>query len=936
MDKIDQLIINSPYKVPAEHWEYDRDIKEFERVAGRRQAGYIRATPKAKDWHDDPGIFTSIELVNEIRPQVDAWRKDGYPGITIVTKKLLEYWYDTNQRSQQFFYCQLEAIETLIWLVETSDGSICRQGIMGDGGDFERICSKLATGTGKTIVMAMIIAWNFLNKAANQNDERFSQYALVIAPGLTVKERLQVLDPERPDNYYEAFKIVPSHKMERLRQGIIMVHNWHTLAWDNQEKLNQKKANNRIKSVDQRKYMELSDEAYIKKKLGLELANANNLLVINDEAHHAWRVNPDAKGKNRQDDFEQATVWINGLDKIYQELGILRCFDLSATPFTTSGKGASETSLFNWIVSDFGLNDAIESGLVKTPIVVIEDDGPPTEKYESPLRHVFVEDEVKADLSRSGPQVKESDPLPDLVRNAYTLLAGDWQQIRNKWKEDNPAASPPVMITVANNTKTSARVYHAFKNKVITSDQQLCKEPGLLQIDTRVLKKAEKLDGQISLLDFNPKSKTGKTLEQDLRLKISTVGLKGQPGEQVCNVISVGMLSEGWDAKNVTHIMGLRAFTSQLLCEQVIGRGLRRTSYDVNDQTGLFTPEYVKIIGVPFAFLPLEDTEEKSPSPKPSTHIKPSVSKQKYAIEWPNVTRINYTRKPKLIIDWDSVKPLLIDAVKIITEMNLEAVIDGKSYSEVSQRIGIEGINESTRLQTIIFQIAKNIYTRDGFPEWKHNPYEFISQLVPLIEEFIHSEKLDIKGISKDLLDKKNNIILMLSITRIINHLWDAIQDASKNSEEEPILEFDEENPILSTEKMRPWDTTKPCKPTKKSHINHCVYDSRWEATEAYMLDNSKAVKAFAKNDHLGFTINYNFEGIIHRYTPDFLVKLDDDEFMVLEVKGQHGPREEAKKKALEEWCEAVTLQGGFGRWSTATSYDPSDLAKILDSYSPA
>ena len=935
MEKIDKLIISSPYKVPTQHWKYDRETLNFDLVEGRRPAGYIRATPDTKGF-EDPGIFTPIELVNEIREQVDAWRDDGYPGITIVTKKLLEHWHDTEQREQKFFYCQLETIETLIWLVETTAGIACRQGLEGDGGPFERICSKLATGTGKTIVMAMIIAWNFLNKAANPQDERFSQHALVVAPGLTVKERLQVLDPERGDNYYEAFEIVPSQELERLRQGTIIIRNWHSLAWDTQEKLDQKKAKGQLRSVDKRKHIELSGEAYVKKALGAELANASNLLVINDEAHHAWRVNPDAKGKYKRvdidkDSAEEATIWVGGLDRIDQQLKILRCFDLSATPFTTSGKGASETSLFDWIVSDFGLNDAIESGLVKTPTVATRDDSLPTEQLKSKLYHIYFDPKVKADLGRVGKQVEESEPLPDLVRDAYTLLGGDWQQVRDDWEQAKPGMPPPVMITVANNIKTSARVRYAFENNNIIADEQLCGEAGLLQIDSGVLKKVENADEQVSLADYDPQTMKPQALpqkarEEYLRRQVSTVGLQGEPGEKVCNVISVGMLSEGWDAKNVTHIMGLRAFTSQLLCEQVIGRGLRRTSYDVGED-GLFNPEYVTIFGVPFTFLPLEDTEGTSSPPKPSTRIEPLFTKLEYAIKWPNVARINYTYKPEITIDWDAVEPLRLDLTDTITEVDLEAIIAGKPHPEVKKRIGLDSITESTRLQTIIFQIAKNIHTKSNFEGWQHSSYEFIAQLIPIVEEFIRSEKLEIIGVSQDTLEGKLKIILMLHITTVINHLWSAIRDVTK---EEPTIIFDHENPILSTGIMRPWHTTKLCEPVKKSHINHCVYDSRWEASEAYTLDRSKAVQAFAKNDHLGFAINYSFEGIIRRYYPDFLVKLADDNFLVLEVKGQSGPKEEAKQRAMEEWCHAVTLQGGFGRWRTATSYNPNDLADIL------
>jgi type III restriction enzyme len=581
---IDKLIINSPYQEPEKHWFYERENRNFFIKEGRRPAGYVMATPHSKAF-DDPGIFVEIELVNKIRPRVKAWREDGYPGITGITKRLLTHWQDPEERKdRRFFFCQLEAIETLIWLIEAPAAEKVGIDIEGDGGTFERWCSKMATGSGKTIIMSMIIAWNFLNKVTNPIDARFSKYALVVAPGLTVKSRLQVLHPTNEQNYYEEFNIVPPGLMDKLRQGKIIIHNWHALSWDSQEKIDAKVAKGQLRSVDKRQRMEISGEAYIRQVLR-EMGSARKIIVINDEAHHAWRINPEAIGKytrtgSVKDSAEEATIWIGGLDKIHEQRGILRCFDLSATPFTPSGKKAAEEALFTWIVSDFGLNDAIESGLVKTPRVVIRDDSKRTKELKSRLYHIYVDDEVRDDITR---KADETEPLPDLLINAYYLLGKDWLEAKQKWESEGYKV-PPVMITVANRTETSARIKYAFDhNHILISD--LCVPEKTLQIDSKVLESAEAETEAVEVeVDTDEDEElitpnlTKKQQAELLRLTVDTVGKEGKPGEQIQNVISVGMLSEGWDAKTVTHIMGLRAFSSQLLCEQVVGRGLRRVS----------------------------------------------------------------------------------------------------------------------------------------------------------------------------------------------------------------------------------------------------------------------------------------------------------------------------------------------------------------------
>ena len=203
---IDQLIINSPYEEPKTYWSYNRETRTFARKDGRRPAGYVIASESSRAF-DDPGIFVEIPLVNKIRPRVKAWREhptNPYAGVTGITKRLLEHWHNYEEREfRRFFFCQLEAIETLIWLAEAPDSEKVGIDIPSDGGAFLRLCSKMATGSGKTIVMAMLIAWQILNKVTYPQDSRFTRYVFVVAPGLTVKSRLQVLLPSATNNYYD-------------------------------------------------------------------------------------------------------------------------------------------------------------------------------------------------------------------------------------------------------------------------------------------------------------------------------------------------------------------------------------------------------------------------------------------------------------------------------------------------------------------------------------------------------------------------------------------------------------------------------------------------------------------------------------------------------------------------------------------------------------
>lgn len=870
-----------------------------------------------------------------------AWSEGDYPGASGITRRLLQHWRDVEQRDSnlRFFFCQLEAIETLMWLTEAPASERVGIEVPSDGGPFMRMCCKMATGSGKTILMAMLIAWQVLNKVTYPQDKRFSKNILLIAPGLTVKNRLQVLIPGTPGNYYTEFQIIPAGLEDKLRQGQtcrVLIHNWHKLDWESEQQIVRKR------SVDKRGAK--SDEAYVRDVLE-EMASAQNIVVINDEAHHAWRVPPKSRiaGVSKED-VDEATKWIGGLDRIHRARGILTCFDLTATPFAPTGKKSGQETLFGWIVSDFGLNDAIESGLVKTPRVVVRDDGKFDAKYRSRFYHIYNDPDVKTDVNR---KAEANVPLPGLVRNGYYFLGKDWLETAKTWKK-RKQPTPPVMITVANTTHTAARVEYEFTHKRINIEE-LSDPDKILHIDSNVLKQAEEEDEPVQLGFTAPQSQeesedtnengnsngdqrqrklSKKEKAELLRRQVDTVGLVGQPGETIQNVISVGMLSEGWDAKTVTHIMGLRAFTSQLLCEQVVGRGLRRTSYEIDEASGLFQPEYVNIFGVPFTFLPHEGggDEPPPPPPAPKTRIEALPERKGYEITWPNVIRIDHEYRPTLTLDLARAKPLVLDAYETPTLAELAPTIDGKPDLRQISEISLRELGERFRTQKIVFSTASDIYEQMR-STWKGSREYLLAQVIRLVEEYIESDRLRIEPALFNQDSLRRRIIITLHLSTIGEHLRQLIHFENTKA---LVPIFDTERPIRATGNMLPWYTGKPCEHVRHSHINMCVFDSRWEASEAFELDRSPHVAAWVKNDHLGFEITYSFRGIIHKFRPDYLVRLASGKMLVLEVKGQDNQEQQTKREFLSEWVRAINGHGGFGTWASDVSRYPRDIHEIL------
>ncbi len=882
---IDKLIICNPYKEPDVNWKYDRDIQGFKKENQRRKSGIIKSSKADTNIFDDPGEFIEFKTVNEIRRRVKDWKDNGYRNVTQVTKDLLEHWNNKEQRELPFFWCQLEAIETLIWLTEANSSE--HQGLdlqNNDGTKWVRECVKLATGTGKTVVMAMTIAWQILNKIEYNKDNRFSKNILIVSPNITVRDRLKVLQPFNEKNYFQNYNIVKNDDWQKLNLGNIVIHNWHNFY-----ELNDKDREVVKKGKE-------SDEAFFK-RLFPDFSNSKNILVINDEAHHCHRFTVSDK---KNPDGDRSTIWISGLDKIDNARGILKTYDFTATPFYPATKEKNDEQYFRWIVSDFGLYDAIESGLVKTPKAAVRDDSSYSKDFKSKLFHIYPE--VKEDLNR---KASEHEGLPDLVNNAFNLLGADWLYEKNNWEnQKNPRPTPPVMIVICNRTETSSRIEYSIKNGYF-SINELNDNEKLIRIDQYALSHIEK-----------SQEVKKKKLADIIREKFNTVGKVNEPGEKVQCVIGVDMLSEGWDAQTVTHILGLRAFTSQLLCEQVVGRGLRRISYDLNDE-GLLDPEYVTVFGIPFTFLPIEGGETITKPEKPKTKVEALDERKNFEISWPNIIRLDYSFNYFLDLDWDKMDKLTLSADDCQTLVETAPMVSGKPKLDMISQIKLDELYQTHRLQKLKLQAAARIHS-ELKSEWKADAGSQISQILNLFDQFISSKFLEIISPNNKNKDKINKLVIALNSQKIVNHLIKFVKRSSINI---PNIHLDPVKKVKSTSDMKTFYTSKLTLPIKKSNISHAVIDNslNLEGKICAELERDRIpnLLSWFKNDRIGFEIYYSHKGKSKTYFPDFIIKFKNDNYVILETKGlkRDKDKESEKIENVKEWIKAVNHTGSYGKW---------------------
>lgn len=1038
---VERPIICPPYDEPGDHWIYDTTSGAASRAGFRRPASYWYKTDRTGSAQQ--GLFQEEErddlpLVNLLREDVRRWRLKGYQGASNVTKELLHWWANP-KRGRRLFFCQREAVETIIYLAELRmPGKSSRTGFKKFdlseemlasllGGEkpvgmnlsnekfwptlldkpfdsdlmpLRRLGCKMATGSGKTVVMALLISWAFCNRGVNPHSTEFPNAVLVCCPNLTVKERLQVLRPDNPGNYYAAFDLVPVNLRPYLQTGKVLVENWHRFAPESQHKEGDKSYAVVNKGPE-------TPETIARRVLG-DLYDRLPIMVLNDEGHHCWRPAPletaeidsesmprGRKKKSAEDDAfvvtdeeqAEARVWLEGLDQINnclgnEKTGISLCVDLSATPFYLRGSGYPEGQPFPWLVSDFGLVDAIESGIVKIPRLPVKDTagkkdevGRPDPKYFR-LWHNIVGSLKPAEKFGSG------KPKPEAcyreAEAALKQLAGQWLERFEYIEKATPdqVRVPPVLIVVSDNTEIADYFYRKIsgetesdavtpqdvedvesseeedaptgkkeklkkqvvygKSAILDEFANTANRKVTVRIDSKLLAEAESADP----------AKARKTAAEELRKVIATVGRPGEPGEHVRCVVSVSMLTEGWDANNVTHILGIRAFGSQLLCEQVVGRGLRRMNYEPDPVTGLLTEEYVDVYGIPFSVIPFKGrpVNQKTPEDKPKHRVWAVPDRAEMEIRFPIVEGYVFKMTKGLIrCEIDKVEPLKIDDKHEPTATYLRPTA-GYLDTQAASVVPFEFIKQDrnayyahTHVQTIQFQITQKIIEDLLAPTSASDDkksrvmrlqsrHQLFPQVLRYVQDFI-ARRVNLNGSDPRELGLEKYAML------IVERLRDAIHP-DKSAGEPPLLPIlNRYRPIGRTSSVD-FPTTRPVSVTKKSHINLVVQHSDWEGQAARKLDECELVKHYARNDHLGLVIPYEFMGQEHSYEPDFLVRLVNDLNLLLEIKGfeVHNPElNNAKHGAARRWVEAVNNLKDFGRWEFLVVRDMDDLLADLE-----
>jgi type III restriction enzyme len=1007
---VEQPILCNPYNEPAEHWVYDTSTGEAQRMAGRRPASYWFKTQRVLTGQMMLTGFAEEEredlpLVNALRADVKHWRALGHEGATEVSKELLRYWQQED-RTRRLFFCQLESAETAIYLNEillsnkrtrfksalddmperdkrlTLGQSLSK--LLDHPADpafspLTRLGLKMATGSGKTVVMAMMIAWTFCNRGRVASDERFPSSVLVVCPNLTIKERLQVLRPENENNYYDEFDLLPGRLRPLLNKGKVMVTNWHLFAPESEHTEGGKSYTVVNKGPE-------SPQAFAHRILS-DLADNGPILVINDEAHHAWRPayteDLQKASKELKEELEEATVWIDGLDKLNLAVGVRGCLDFSATPFYIQGSGQIEGAPFPWLVSDFGLVDAIESGIVKIPRLPVSDTtGRPEPKYFRLWQHVIENLQPGERLpGRAG------KPKPEViyreVEPALLTLAGQWKErfeyIRQSSNESDK--TPPVLIIVTDNTDIAEVFYRSISGEQVvevveageeaedtengegaeteTAKKQKNKtrlaygqgrvfpeyfsnQEGFsptVRIDSKLLAQAESGDPTVSRQDA----------AEQLRQIVATVGRPGEPGEQVRCVVSVAMLNEGWDAHNVTHILGVRAFTSQLLCEQVVGRGLRRMDYTPAQDGGLLTAEYVDIYGVPFSLIPFKGrpSQKAEPDDKPKNHVRALPERAQYMMRFPVVEGYVFALKRNLITaDIPKMETLAIEPAQEPTAVFVKPRVGYQVGAPTLAGPG-EFVEQdrsayyaSTHLQTIEFEIARQIvqnmvgdFKQQILPDENSNPrlrLQSRHQLFPQVLRLVHAyvkRKVNFHGANPCELGQQ------IYFQKVVERLMAAIRPDESQGEPPLMPLLNRYAPIGSTDGVD-FKTTRPVFMTHYSHVNAVAADTQtWEQSAAFRLEQSVLhglVNCYVRNEGMAFSIPYEFMGISQHYEPDYVVRLSNNVTLVLEIKGFEDAQDQAKHEAARRWVTAVNNWGKLGKWGFHLNRDPQMLEREL------
>ncbi|MCK6556745.1 DEAD/DEAH box helicase family protein [Candidatus Binatia bacterium] len=990
---IENPILNSPFEEPKRHFRFDDEGITDEIVDERRISSYFIpiAQPKKKgrkqlafdtEWTKDR--IEENKEINRVRQRVSMWRAGGYVGVTPTTSALLQYWRNP-ERERKLFFCQIEALETAIYITEVAKkyGDAWIENHIRSANDssnpgLPRMALKMATGSGKTVVMAMLIAWHTLNKLADPQNAHFSDAFLIVTPGITIRDRLRVLLPNDPNNYYRQRDIVPGYVLEKLGRASILITNFH--AFRPREKV---QAGKLTKSILARggngAFTETQDQMV--RRVCRELGSKKNIVVINDEAHHCYRRKPDGeeitlKGDERKEAAkrdEEARVWISGLEAVKRKIGVKVIHDLSATPFFLRGSGYPEGTLFPWVVSDFSLIDAIECGIVKVPRVPVADDSVVGE--QPTYRDLWLR--IRDHLPRKGrgtEAVGGEPKLPAELEGALHSLYGNYEKYFALWKKNDDAQAkgltPPVFIVVCNNTNVSKLVFDyvagwekQIKGKTVVVPGRLpifsneknggwSARPNSILVDSAQLESGDAMSADFKKMAareidefkaeyrvrFPGRDAEALTDEDLLREVMNTVGKAGKLGEDVKCVVSVSMLTEGWDANTVTHILGVRAFGTQLLCEQVVGRALRRMSYapapqsiSYAGQTATFEgfpPEYAEVYGVPFSFIPCSGSQkEPRPGPLP-TRVRALEDRSQCEIAFPRLLGYRYdVGEERIEARFTDDSKLALTTADLPTKTELDPIVGEKSVhtlDELRQR-------RENEVAFVVTRRTLEKYFRDD--DGGEKPWLF-PQLLRIAKRWI-----------EECLTCKDNTFPQLLLLAEFSHdaadrIYKSVVTATNGAPAvKPILRTYD---TVGSTRYVDFDTTRNVYSTRpdKCHVSHVVADTgSWEQKLAESLEDMDEVVRYVKNHNLGFTIPYSFNGEEHQYHPDFVACIDDGHgradllHLLIEVTGEKKKDKAAKvTTARTLWVPAVNNHGGFGRWAFLEVVDPWSAKAIIRS----
>ena len=985
----DHPILNSPYECPLRHWELDPSGQPTQQIIERRRrAEFITPIPKPKKrkapvqqeeivFDEGKGLSTKQQqydptsIINEVRQNVDSWRALPSPSqwqVTPETARLLQHWRHHKFSGIRPFFCQVEAVETAIWLTEVAPQSKSGKRLLDHlanankdaNPELMRFALKLATGAGKTTVMAMLIAWQTINAVRHRGSKHFSRGFLVVSPGLTIKDRLRVLQPNDPDSYYVSRELVPGDMWDDVQRAKIVITNYH--AFKLRERIELSAGGRSLlkgRTGDELNTQET--EGQMIQRVMPDLMGMKNILVLNDEAHHCYREKPSTeeeealKGDERKEaekNNEAARLWISGLEAVNRKLGLTRVIDLSATPFFLSGSGYAEGTLFPWTMSDFSLMDAIECGIVKLPRVPVAENIPGD---EMPVYRNLWEN-IRKDMPKKGrSQGGELDPLklPTRLQTALQALYGHYEKTFKLWQEKGIRV-PPCFIIVCQNTAISKLVYDfisgfqrknengtttlengrlaLFRNFDETTGNPLPR-PNTLLIDSEQLEAGDALDDNFramasdeierfrrEIIERTGDARAAENLtdQELLREVMNTVGKQGQLGGAIRCVVSVSMLTEGWDANTVTHVLGIRAFGTQLLCEQVIGRALRRQSYDLNEDgpdKGLFNVEYADVFGIPFDFTakpviappqPLRETVQvKAIRPeRDALEIRfPRV--EGYRVELPE-ERLTAT------FNDDSILELSPDLVGPSTTRNSGIIGEGVD-------LNLEHLGDM-RPSTLLFHVTQRLL----YTKWR-DPGE-----APKLHLFGQLKRITKQWLDNCLVCKGGTYPAQLMYQELADMACNRITAGitRKLEGQRPIKALlDPYNPAGSTAHVR-FNTSRPDRwetSSRSCQVNWVVLDSDWEAEFCRVAESHPKVRAYVKNHNLGLEVPYRYGSEIRKYLPDFIVLVDDGHgpddllHLVVEIKGYRREDAKEKKSTMETyWVPGVNNLKQYGRWAFA------------------